>query len=68
MDADDLYQEIMTWLESKDLPVFEKYKDNIEVRNNQVLVNENNGISELDQMALVGLISTYVQQHPKKKM
>ncbi|HMJ46779.1 MAG TPA: hypothetical protein VK498_05585 [Ferruginibacter sp.] len=68
MEADDLYQEIMTWLESKDLSVFEKYKENIEVRNNQVLVNENNGISELDQMALVGLISTYVQQHPKKKM
>ncbi len=61
----NIHDQLLDWLETEKPLVFEKYKQNIEVRDDKILVNGKNGITEEDQNALTGIISTYFLQHPE---
>jgi hypothetical protein len=65
MDSLNLRERVLNWLQKEKPQVFEKYKDNVEQKGEQISVNNNNGISEEDQNALAGLISVYFSQNPE---
>lgn len=65
MENTDLQKKLLTWLENKKPLVYEKYKNNIDVRDEKIFVNNKDGITEEEQNILTGLIAVFFSENPE---